>query len=155
MSDPLSILITDDQESVTELISRYLREHDLSRDAKISVCRSIDEVWKFFDTGASADVAFIDLVIPPMGAAEVIACIPRLKTLCPIVVVISGFPQYEQDARAAGADDFVNKLSDMSRPDPFFEKVAKYLRRLKGPSIAAESIQKLREIIHPPDQHGQ
>lgn len=154
--NPIRLLITDDQESVHELIRRYLALNELSRDAAVFVCRSMDELWIFFESGNRVDIVFLDLVLPPLLAPEVIACIPRIKKYCPEIVVLSGFVQFKEDALAAGASQFLDKYGDMATPQAFFLKVAKWFRELKGPSVASENIQKLREIItpSPKDPHG-
>ncbi|MGB7195361.1 MAG: response regulator [Collimonas pratensis] len=147
------LLIADDDPGVAELIRRYLLEHEESRTAHVTICRSMEEVWTFLRAGGKADLMFLDLVLPlddpPLGAEDTIALIPKLLPFVPRVVVISGYMKYKEPALAAGATDFLSKLGDLDTPMSFFEKVAKYFREVSGPSKAEQCLVKLHDILHP------
>jgi DNA-binding NtrC family response regulator len=144
-----SILISDDQPSISALIQRYLMEHEESRDSTVTYCPTMDSVWAFFEGGGHADIVFLDLVQSPFTATDIISFIPRLVKLCPTVIVVSGFPQYREPSLAAGATDFLSKLGDLDTPMSFFEKVAKYFREASGPSVADKSLANLSKILRP------
>jgi DNA-binding NtrC family response regulator len=145
----LALLIADDDENFTIIVRRWLEEHDLSRDATISVCHKMDCVWGVLEGDKKVDFIFLDLVMLPDGPQAIIAQIPRLATFCGVIVV-SGYPNFKDECLAAGAREFLVKPFDTTTSLTFFEKVAKVFREAKGPSPIEKHVEHLQKMIDPP-----
>lgn len=152
----MNIVLVDDEPSITEIAQRYIETHPSIVDARIKSFQTLSSLWEYINSGAPVDVIFIDLILnkdkPPLNAKMTLQQIPELSKHGE-VVVISGWENYRSDAMAAGARDFICK--DGQRDGlTFWEQLAKFIRSHRPPTKAEKSLEKLREIIHSPKEHG-
>jgi DNA-binding NarL/FixJ family response regulator len=151
----MNIIVTDDDEGVTEVVKRYLHCHPVAGHAEITICHTMKETQEIMESGKRVYAIFLDLClakdVPPLTGMETIAMIPELKKKgCEHVFAISGYEQFRQASLAAGADEFLFKLGDMDTPKTFLEKVAKFFREARGPSPLEKQVNHLQKMIDPP-----
>jgi two-component SAPR family response regulator len=147
----MKVIITDDDESFTALVRRWLEMHDESNGVEIFVCHAMNAVWELL-RNTVVDLIFLDLCMPPDAPSAVMAQIPRLLTFCPKIIVITGFPQYREECMALGCSEFLVKPFDTSTSRSFFERVAKFFREAKGPSPLERQVDHLQRMIDPPKE---
>ncbi|MDQ6928148.1 MAG: response regulator transcription factor [Actinomycetota bacterium] len=126
---PARVLVVDDDETVAEIVSRYL-----SREGFV-----VESVGDGAEALASAtisppDVVVLDLMLPGLDGLEVCR---RLRELAPIPVIMLTARGEESDRVMGldlGADDYVTKPFS---PRELTARVKSVLRRAQGPLAAS------------------
>lgn len=101
----MKFLILDDEETITQLISQFLLEHD-------AICDIANDGEQGFEKNMQTRYDFIitDIQMPNMNGIEFIRAIREIDPLIPILIV-SGIPQQDiiQEAIDSGANGFLKK----------------------------------------------
>lgn len=122
------ILVVDDDETVAEVVSRYLRREgfavDVVTDGRVAVERALAD---------PPDLVILDLMLPGIDGLEVCR---RLRALAPVPVIMLTARGQESDRVVGlelGADDYVAKPFS---PKELVARVRAVLRRARGPLAA-------------------
>jgi CheY-like chemotaxis protein len=122
-----TILMADDNPQTAEIFGLVLQANGIDNEVVVA-CDGVEALDYLFGTGdrAGSDVSFmprfmlLDLSMPRMGGLEVLR---RLRedertNLLPVVVLTSSTdPQDIVEAYRAGANSYVDKLSDVPWPE--------------------------------------
>ena len=107
--NPISVLLVDDNPSFLRIVMRFLQGYE-----DVVVVGAASEGQKVLAQAQDLkpDIVLIDLYMPSIPGLEVISC---LRTALPEVGIIAltllDSDGYRQAALAAGADDFVPKVT--------------------------------------------
>src|ERR1044071_9157031 len=125
MSDPATILLVDDEESVQKLLT-----YPLERDGyRVVQARDGDEALSRFDS-ENVDLVVLDLMLPRLDGLEVCK---RLRARRPVPVVMLPARDDELDkvlGLELGADDYITKPFSIRE---FRSRVKALLRRASAP----------------------
>jgi DNA-binding NarL/FixJ family response regulator len=106
---PISVLLVDDNPAFLRIATRFLQEHD---DVAVVGAAGGGEEALALAEDLEPDIVLIDLAMPGLSGLETI---PRLRAMLPaggiIALTMLDTNSYWQAALAAGADDFVPKVS--------------------------------------------
>lgn len=123
------ILVVDDDETVREIVARYLEREGYAVEAvgngKVALERALAE---------PPDLVLLDLMLPGMDGLEVCR---RLRALAPVPVIMLTARGQESDrviGLELGADDYVSKPFS---PKELVARVRAVLRRATGPLAPA------------------
>ncbi len=120
--DGMKFLILDDEETITQLISQFLMEHnavcDIAYDGKQGFEKNMQSHYDFIIT---------DIMMPNMNGVEFIKAIREIDPVIPILIV-TGIPHEKiiQEAMDSGANGFLKK------PFEYHELIELILKILKA-----------------------
>jgi len=102
---PLKLLVVDDHEAFRQTVHHMFED----RPVQISEAGSGEEALKLF-ADEKPDCVIMDLRMPGMGGIKATEAIRKLDPQAR-VIIISQFdePEFREQARSAGAVEFVNK----------------------------------------------
>lgn len=103
------ILLADDDESVRKMVARVL---ELASYEVLVAATGLEAVKLF--RKQSPDLALLDLRMPELGGWEVFELIHQMNAAVP-VVVITAWPDQQQQARQRGIDGLMEKPLDLVR----------------------------------------
>ena len=128
MTEPTSILLADDDETVVDVVERYLRREGFTvvsvGDGASALASAIAD---------PPDLLILDLMLPGIDGFEVCR---RLRALAPVPVIMLTARGDESDrviGLELGADDYVSKPFS---PKELTARVKAVLRRARGPLAA-------------------
>jgi DNA-binding response OmpR family regulator len=126
---PARVLVVDDDQTVSEVVARYLElegyEVEVVGDGKVALDRALAD---------PPDLVVLDLMLPSMDGLEVCR---RLRALAPVPVIMLTARGQESDrviGLELGADDYVSKPFS---PKELVARVGAVLRRARGPLAAS------------------
>jgi DNA-binding NarL/FixJ family response regulator len=106
---PISVLLVDDNPAFLRIATRFLQQHD---DLTVVGAASGGQEALTLAQDLQPDIVVIDLAMPGLNGLE---AIPRLRAMLPEVGIIAltvlDTNSYREAALAAGANDFVAKVS--------------------------------------------
>ena len=141
MSDPISILITDDHALVRQGIRDFL---ELQPDLSVNGEANSGEEAVRLAGELAPDVVLMDLVMPGMGGVEATRLVKQVSPHSQIIVLTSYHEdEYIFPALRAGATSYV--LKDIG-PDELAETIRKAARgeSILHPRVAARVVQEMR-----------
>ena len=103
------ILLADDDESVRKMVARVL---ELANYEVLVAATGLEAVKLF--RKQSPDLVLLDLRMPELGGWEVFELIHQMNAAVP-VVVITAWPDQQQQARQRGIDGLMEKPLDLVR----------------------------------------
>ena len=129
MEPPARILVVDDDQTVSEVVARYLEREgyrvETVADGRTALDRALAD---------PPDLVVLDLMLPGIDGLEVCR---RLRALAPVPVIMLTARGQESDrviGLELGADDYVSKPFS---PKELVARVRAVLRRARGPLAAA------------------
>jgi DNA-binding NarL/FixJ family response regulator len=133
---PISVLLVDDNPAFLRIATRFLQEHG---DVAVVGAAGGGEEALALAQDLQPDIVVIDLAMPGLSGLE---AIPRLWAVLPGVSIIAltvlDTNSYREAALAAGANDFVAKVSLNTDLLPAIRRVAQ--ADLSRPRVADRSI---------------
>jgi len=123
------ILVVEDDQTVAEVVARYLERDGFDVEAVIDGIAAIDRV-----TAAPPDLMILDLMLPGLDGLEVFR---RVRSFAPVPVIMLTARGDEHDrvmGLELGADDYVGKPFS---PRELTARVKSVLRRAEGSSRAS------------------
>jgi DNA-binding NarL/FixJ family response regulator len=133
---PISVLLVDDNPAFLRIAARFLQEHG---DVAVVGAAGGGEEALAMAQDLQPDIVVIDLAMPGLSGLE---AIPRLWAVLPGVSIIAltvlDTNSYREAALAAGANDFVAKVSLNTDLLPAIRRVAQ--ADLSRPRVADRSI---------------
>ena len=128
MDDPTSVLVADDDETVVDVVERYLRREGFAvtsvGDGTSALAHAIAD---------PPDLLILDLMLPGLDGFEVCR---QLRAMAPVPVIMLTARGDESDRVVGlelGADDYVSKPFS---PKELTARVKAVLRRARGPLAA-------------------
>ena len=119
---PISVLLVDDNPAFLRIATRFLQQHD---DVAVVGAAGGGEEALALTQDLQPDIVVIDLAMPGLSGLETI---PRLWAVLPGVSIIAltvlDTNSYREAALAAGANDFVAKVSLNTDLLPAIRRVA-------------------------------
>jgi CheY-like chemotaxis protein len=114
------ILVVDDEPDILEFLQIIFEDEGF-----VVVTADKGECLEKLNNGALPDLILLDMLLSGKDGREIVKYLKsREKTKHIPVIMFSAHPSAEQTARAAGADDFVEKPFDI---DELLNKIAHYL----------------------------
>jgi DNA-binding NtrC family response regulator len=143
MSEPVRILLVEDDRALLELLVEEMEAEGWQVDAQTSAERALEII-----DGFEPDLVVSDLQLPGMDGLELLERV-RARHAPPGVLMISAYATVERavEALKAGADNFLTKPLDM---DHFVLSVERLVRNRR----LLEEVQGFRERLGEPDFHG-
>ena len=130
--NPISVLIADDNPTFLRIVTRFLEEQSRKTVSVVATARGGEEALAQAEA-LRPQVVLIDLNMPGLSGLE---AIPRLRRALPdagiIAVTLLDTDAYRQAALAAGADDFVSKITLNAELLPAIRRVALATRTGSG-----------------------
>ena len=130
--NPISVLIADDNPTFLRIVTRFLEEQSRKTVSVVATARGGEEALAQAEA-LRPQVVLIDLNMPGLSGLE---AIPRLRRALPdagiIAVTLLDTDGYRQAALAAGADDFVSKMTLNTELLPAIHRVALATRTVSG-----------------------
>ena len=130
--NPISVLIADDNPTFLRIVTRFLEEQSRKTVSVVATARGGEEALAQAEA-LRPQVVLIDLNMPGLSGLE---AIPRLRRALPdagiIAVTLLDTDGYRQAALAAGADDFVSKMTLNAELLPAIRRVALATRTGSG-----------------------
>ena len=130
--NPISVLIADDNPTFLRIVTRFLEEQSRKTVSVVATARGGEEALAQAEA-LRPQVVLIDLNMPGLSGLE---AIPRLRRALPdagiIAVTLLDTDGYRQAALAAGADDFVSKMTLNTDLLPAIRRVALATRTVSG-----------------------
>lgn len=117
MSDPIRVLLVDDEPGARELLREFLGAHDAVVVAEAGTgAQALDLAARH-----APDLVFLDVQMPGLSGLDVAA---RLPAPAPHVVFATAFDAYALRAFEAGAVDYLLKPFEQARLDQAFARAA-------------------------------
>src|SRR3990172_3418617 len=130
--NPISVLIADDNPTFLRIVTRFLEEQSRKTVSVVATARGGEEALAQAEA-LRPQVVLIDLNMPGLSGLE---AIPRLRRALPdagiIAVTLLDTDAYRKAALAAGADDFVPKMTLNAELLPAIRRVALATRTGSG-----------------------
>jgi len=130
--NPISVLIADDNPTFLRIVTRFLEEQSRKTVSVVATARGGEEALAQAEA-LRPQVVLIDLNMPGLSGLE---AIPRLRRALPdagiIAVTLLDTDAYRKAALAAGADDFVSKMTLNAELLPAIRRVALATRTGSG-----------------------
>ena len=130
--NPISVLIADDNPTFLRIVTRFLEEQSRKTVSVVATARGGEEALAQAEA-LRPQVVLIDLNMPGLSSLE---AIPRLRRALPdagiIAVTLLDTDAYRKAALAAGADDFVPKMTLNAELLPAIRRVALATRTGSG-----------------------
>ena len=130
--NPISVLIADDNPTFLRIVTRFLEEQSRKTVSVVATAHGGEEALIQAEA-LRPQVVLIDLNMPGLSGLE---AIPRLRRALPdagiIAVTLLDTDGYRQAALAAGADDFVSKMTLNTELLPAIRRVALATRTGSG-----------------------
>jgi CheY-like chemotaxis protein len=143
MSDPVDVLLVEDDRDDVEIALRAIRRENL--DVRVSVARDGGEALEMLGVEADAGdvsqvaprVIFLDLKMPRVDGWEVLRRLREHPATHKLPVVIMSWSDQMRDVDRCyelGANSFLVKRFDPARPGAYFAEAVRYWARLNhGP----------------------
>ena len=132
----MRILIAEDEEDLSQIIKRRLKEADYSVDA----CFNGEEVFDYL-LGAEYDALVLDIMMPRLSGLEVLRRLRREGNQVPVLLLTARDSiQDRVEGLDAGADDYLIK------PFAFEELLARLRVLLRKPQGEKTSVLKVGEL---------
>jgi DNA-binding response OmpR family regulator len=131
MSDPATILLVDDEESIQKLLT-----YPLERDGyRVVQARDGDEALSQFEA-EHVDLVVLDVMLPRLDGLEVCKRL-RARSTVPIVMLTARDDELDKVlGLELGADDYITKPFSIRE---FRSRVRALLRRARAPHVPAEA----------------
>jgi CheY-like chemotaxis protein len=114
-------LVVDDSKSARIMLSRMLQKLGLN----VSMVESGEEAIEYMNSNPAPDVIFLDHMMPGLNGIDTCAKISASHR-CPIFMYTSKEgPEYESEARAAGAAGLLGKPAELSRLQQIIDDLSK------------------------------
>lgn len=127
-SNPLRILLVDDEQAIRDLLGEYL---SVAEGHQATVAGSGEEALAIFKKDCF-DCAFLDLKMPGMSGVELLGAIKEIEPTLP-VVIMTGYPSLDVaiDTMRQGASDFLIKPINPNQVKLTLERVVREHRLLQ------------------------
>ena len=132
MSDPVTILLVDDEESIQKLLT-----YPLEREGyRVVQARDGEEALERF-VEAPVDLVVLDLMLPKLGGLEVCRRMRKVESAVPIIMLTARGDEVDKVVGLEiGADDYITKPFSIRE---FMSRVRALLRRAQLPPAAART----------------
>lgn len=132
MTDPVTILLVDDEESIQKLLTYPLEREGYrvvqARDGEEAIERFVD---------APVDLVVLDLMLPKLGGLEVCRRMRKVESSVPIIMLTARGDEVDKVVGLEiGADDYITKPFSIRE---FMSRVRALLRRAQLPPTAART----------------
>ncbi|MGH3091142.1 MAG: response regulator [Gaiellaceae bacterium] len=132
MTDPVTILLVDDEESIQKLLTYPLEREGYqvvqARDGEEAIERFVD---------APVDLVVLDLMLPKLGGLEVCRRMRKVESAVPIIMLTARGDEVDKVVGLEiGADDYITKPFSIRE---FMSRVRALLRRAQLPPVAART----------------
>lgn len=132
MTDPVTILLVDDEESIQKLLTYPLEREGYrvvqARDGEEAIERFVD---------APVDLVVLDLMLPKLGGLEVCRRMRKVESSVPIIMLTARGDEVDKVVGLEiGADDYITKPFSIRE---FMSRVRALLRRAQLPPAAARA----------------
>jgi len=132
MSD--HILIIDDDIKLTDLIKKYLENHQY----KVSVSNSPLDGFEFFQKNNHIDLIILDITMPEIDGFQLLRKFREFSTVPVIMLTARGEVSDRVIGLELGADDYMPKPFE---PEELIARIQSILRRIKHPEAMVDHIE--------------
>lgn len=132
MSD--HILIIDDDIKLTDLIKKYLENHQY----KVSVSNLPQDGFEFFQKNKHIDLIILDITMPEMDGFQLLRKFREFSTVPVIMLTARGEVSDRVIGLELGADDYMPKPFE---PEELIARIQSILRRIKHPEAMVDLIE--------------
>ncbi|HBH46209.1 MAG: hypothetical protein A2445_00610 [Candidatus Jacksonbacteria bacterium RIFOXYC2_FULL_44_29] len=147
MSQPISILIIEDEEPLLETLKLKLEKEGFKVDGAADGKQGLDKIYS-----GKPDLLLLDLVLPSMTGQDILRELqktqdPQIKKMPVVVISNSGQPVEIKEVLALGADDYIIKANFTI--DDVLERVYNALEKKSGQPdvLVAEDESFLRMVL--------
>lgn len=131
-TQPLRLLVVDDDRHVREILSRYLSDEGYRIDCATTATQALDRI-----SHSKPDLVLLDLRLPDGSGMDVLSAV-RKQCACPVIVLTSCAAETDKVlGLELGADDYITKPFS---PREVLARVRTVLRRAR-PSPARPTVQ--------------
>lgn len=141
------VLIIDDDIKLTDLIKKYLENHQY----KVSVQNMPIEGYEYFQKDKSIDIIILDITMPEMDGFQVLRKIREFSTVPVIMLTARGEVSDRVVGLELGADDYMPKPFE---PEELIARIQSIMRRIKHPEAMIDhlefehlKIDKLKQLV--------
>ena len=128
------ILIIDDDIKLTDLIKRYLENHQY----KVSVKNMPIEGYEYFQKSRNIDLIILDITMPEMDGFQVLRKIREFSTVPIIMLTARGEVSDRVIGLELGADDYMPKPFE---PEELIARIQSIMRRTKHPEAMVDHLE--------------
>ena len=128
------ILIIDDDIKLTDLIKKYLENHQY----KISVANLPNDGFDFFQKNKSIDLIILDITMPEMDGFQLLRKIREFSTVPVIMLTARGEVSDRVIGLELGADDYMPKPFE---PEELIARIQSIMRRIKHPETMIDHLE--------------
>ena len=128
------ILIIDDDIKLTDLIKKYLENHQY----KISVSNLPLDGFELFKQNSDIDLIILDITMPKMDGFQLLRKIREFSTIPVIMLTARGEVSDRVIGLELGADDYMPKPFD---PEELIARIQSIIRRIKNPETMIDHLE--------------
>ena len=128
------ILIIDDDIKLTDLIKKYLENHQY----KVSVSNSPLDGFEFFQKNNHIDLIILDITMPEIDGFQLLRKFREFSTVPVIMLTARGEVSDRVIGLELGADDYMPKPFE---PEELIARIQSILRRIKHPEAMVDHIE--------------
>lgn len=128
------ILIIDDDIKLTDLIKKYLENHQY----QVSISNLPNEGFEYFQTHQDIDLIVLDITMPDMDGFQLLRKLREFSTVPVIMLTARGEVSDRVIGLELGADDYMPKPFE---PEELIARIQSIMRRIKHPEAMIDHLE--------------